>query len=148
MTLGRQRQRGFGVVTRAISPVLFTVVAVAGCGQEAGPTLIAVAGKVTIDGQPATSGGVSYRDVATGMIQPGASIEADGTYSLVHNRQQGAPAGRYRVVVFVNEKPKPGVDALPGVIVNKKYTSPNSTPIEVEVVEEAPAGHYDLAVTR
>lgn len=147
MSIGSHRQGRVAAAYGAIAAALL-VAAAAGCGQDSEPALIPVAGMITIDGKPATSGGVSYRDVATGMIQPGASIEADGTYKLIHDRQEGAPAGQYRVLVFVNEKPKPGVDALPRVIVNKKYTSPHTTPLTVEVDEAAPAGRYDLAVTR
>lgn len=147
MNRGSELRRGFNAVSRALTAVLLTA-ALAGCGKGTGPTLVPVVGKVTIDGKPATNGGVSFRDVATGMIQPGASILADGTYSLVHHRRPGAPAGQYRVVVFVNEPLKPGVDRLPRVIVNKKYTNPNTTPLMVEVDEGAPVGRYDLAVTR
>ncbi|MBA3480410.1 MAG: hypothetical protein H0T51_01215 [Pirellulales bacterium] len=132
----------------ATSLLVFTAV---GCGGETKPLQIPVAGKVTIDGKPATEGGVSYRDAASGMIQPAGKIQPDGTYSLTHDRREGAPPGKYRVIVFVTESPKtdPGGNAgLPRVVVNKRFTDPATTPLLVEVKEGASAGQYDLAVTR
>jgi hypothetical protein len=138
-------------VLRRLAATSLLVVTVVGCGGETKPQQIPVAGKVTIDGKPATEGGVSYRDAATGMIQPAAKIRPDGSYSLTHDRREGAPPGQYRVIVFVTESPKtdPGGNAgLPRVVVNKRFTDPVTTPLSVEVKVGAPAGQYDLAVTR
>ena len=126
------------------------VSAAAGCG-EPGPMLYPVVGKVTLDGQPAKEGGVVFHDEANGMRRFVGGIAADGTYKIIHNRKEGAPAGTYRVTVFVTETP---VDAsgkpvdLPKTLSNPKFMSASSTPLTVEVKESAPAGSYDLAVTR
>ena len=121
-----------------------------GCGSaEPDADLIPVSGKVKMDGKLVTTGGsVSYRD-ATGMIQPTGEIKSDGTYTLIHNRQEGAPIGEYRVVVFAWE-PKEATarhGGLPRLIVDPKYTNPSTTPLRVEVKQGATPGHYDLTVT-
>lgn len=143
----RCRHRCQGAIYLIAGAVLTTLV---GCGdEETGPTLIPVSGKVTLDGRPLTTGGsVSYRD-ASGLIQPTGDIEPDGTYKLINDGREGAPAGEYQVIVFASEPRKEtrGHGGLPRLIVHRKYRSPATTPLHVEVSEEAPAGKYDLAVT-
>ena len=123
----------------------------AGCGEsESDSNLIPVSGKVTMDGKLLTTGGsVSYRE-STGLIQPTGQIESDGTYTLVHNRQVGAPPGSYRVVVFAWEPKEETArhGGLPRLIINQKYTNPSTTPLRVEVKENASPGDYDLTVTK
>jgi hypothetical protein len=126
------------------------VIAAAGCG-ETGPTLYPVVGKVTIDGQPAKEGGVVFHDEANRMRQFVGGIASDGTYKIMHNREPGAPAGKYRVAVFVTETPTDAsgnpID-LPKTLSNPKFMNASSSPLTVEVKESAPVGAYDLAVTR
>ena len=145
-----QHEAGFGVMSAAMAAALLTAMAV-GCGSKPQSLQIPVSGKVTIDGKPATEGGVSYRDEQTGMNQPAGKIAADGTYTLTHAHRDGAPPGRYRVVVFVTESPKSAtgeIIGLPKVVVNNKFTNPATTPLTVEVTQDGPPGQYDLAVTR
>jgi hypothetical protein len=120
-----------------------------GCG-DSGPSLIPVAGRVTIDGKPATEGGVVFRSVSNEMVQLIGSIQPDGMYSIMHNRNLGAPAGEYRVAVLVTETQmtadgKP--TGLPRTLSNRKFSDPKSTPLKIEVKENAAANAYDLAVT-
>jgi hypothetical protein len=129
--------------------VLFS--ASAGCSSHSGPELIPVKGKVTIDGKPATEGSVMFSDMATGLVKPLAGIEADGSYSIMHNRQPGAPAGEYRVTVYVTETakgPDGNFQGLPKTLSNAKFSDPKRTPLKVEVLKDAAPGAYDLAVTR
>ena len=121
-----------------------------GCG-ESGPPPIVVTGKVTIDGKPATEGGVTYRDVATGLQQFAGGIAPDGTYSIRNRREEGLPPGQYHVTVLVTETPKAvsgETVALPKSISNQKFFNPKTTPFKIEVKADAPPGAYDLAVTR
>jgi len=124
--------------------------ALAGCGPSE-PPLVEVKGKVTIDGRPATEGGVVFRDVSNAVVQLIGAIEPDGTYSMMYNRRRGAPPGKYRVTVLVTETKK-GPDGnptgLPRTLSNSKFSDPNKTPLEIEVSEGAPPEKYDLAVTR
>jgi hypothetical protein len=121
-----------------------------GCAKgKIGPPLIPVSGIVMMNGKPLTTGGsVSYRD-STGLIQPGARIAEDGTYKLALDEREGAPPGKYRVVVFASvPAPKAnGHGGLPRLIVDQKYMSTETTPLAVEVKRDSPSGAYDLAVT-
>src|SRR4051812_40534827 len=74
----------------------------AGCAD--GEKLAPVAGKVTVDGKPLTSGSVSFRpDASQGnssQHQPTGTIDAEGNYELfVPPAKKGAPLGWYKVVV-------------------------------------------------
>jgi hypothetical protein len=123
---------------------------VSGCG-DAGPELVPVVGTVRIDGQPATEGAVTYRHASTGAFEASGLIQPDGTYKLMQKDREGAQVGQYRVVVFVRKTPKTPTGemaGLPAIIVNQKFTNPKTTPLSVEVKKDAPAGHYDLAVSR
>ena len=130
--------------------VIVLVVAVAGCG-DSGPELVPVVGTVRIDGQPATEGAVTYRHAETGAFEASGLIQSDGTYKLMQNDSEGAQEGEYRIVVFVRQTPMTPsgeMAGLPTIIVNQKYTNPNTTPLSVQVKKDAPPGHYDLAVSR
>jgi hypothetical protein len=133
-----------------LTSMFFAAVLGCGGGEEIGLRLIPVSGVVKIDGKPLTTGGsVSYRD-ATGLVQPTGKIAGDGTYELFLDRQAGAPAGQYRVIVFASE-PRPetaGHGGLPRLIIDEKYTHPDTTPLRVEVKDNAASGDYDLTVTR
>ena len=121
-----------------------------GCG-DTGPELVPVVGTVRIDGQPASEGAVTYRHASTGAFEASGLIQSDGTYKLMQKDKEGAQVGEYRVVVFVRKTPKTPTGemaGLPSIIVNQKFTNPDTTPLKVEVKKDAAAGHYDLAVTR
>jgi hypothetical protein len=125
------------------------VIAVAlGCA-EAGPELIPVSGKVTIDGKLAKEGGVVFH--GEGNRKMVGAIAADGSYKMMHKREEGVPAGNYRVTVFVTATPADAqgnpID-LPKTLSSKKFMDPATTPLAVQVQSSAPGGAYDLAVTR
>jgi hypothetical protein len=121
-----------------------------GCGTE-GPELVPVVGTVKLDGKPASEGAVTYRHASTGAFEASGLIQPDGTYKLMQKDREGAQVGQYRVVVFVRKTPRTPTGemaGLPAIIVNQKFTNPKTTPLSVEVKKDAPAGHYDLAVSR
>ena len=118
-----------------------------GCGV--GPP-VPVSGKVTIDNKPLTTGLVTYRpDRNKGnnaIAEPHGTIGDDGTYTLETDGKPGAPPGAYKVVVTAMAKPKDPKDiyAIGASLVNKKYTNEATTPFDVTVTANAPAGTYDL----
>ena len=134
-----------GVMTALLLTVLLV-----GCG-ESGPAPIVVKGKVTLDGKPATEGGVTYHDVATGLQQFAGGIAPDGTYSIRNRREEGLPIGLYHVTVLVTETAKNTTSesiALPKSVSSQKFFNPKTTPFKIQVKADAPPGAYDLAVTR
>jgi hypothetical protein len=132
-------------------PVAVLHLLLSGCqSEEVGPPLIPVRGIVKLDDKPLDSGGISFRD-ETNLIQPTGVIQPDGTYELFDGKRAGAPAGRYRVIVFVTEPtsgPQTGHGGLPKLIIDRKYTDPRTTPLTVEVKPDAAAGAYDFTVTK
>jgi predicted small lipoprotein YifL len=133
----------------AVALMAVGAAALAGCGAS-GPKLIPVSGKVTLDGKPAKEGGVMFISASNSMSQLVGSIQPDGTYSIITQREPGAPAGEYRVTVLVTETKKDAsgnYTGLPRTLSNKQYSNPNTTPLKIEVQEGAPEGAYDLAVT-
>ncbi|BBO35195.1 hypothetical protein [Lacipirellula parvula] len=125
------------------------ILALIGCGGQAGPAHFPVSGKVTLNGAPAKEGSVTFSD-ASGMTKLVGGIGPDGGYSLMHNREPGAPLGEYVVTVYVTETaigPDGNPQGLPKTISHAKFRDPGTTPLRLQVKEETPPGAYDIAVT-
>jgi hypothetical protein len=136
---------------------------VLGCGQK-DVSLAPVSGKVTVDGQPLTSGSVSLLlDVPLGNEGAkeaskaptaglsGGKIGPDGTYKIYTGGKEGAPLGKYKVrVIPPQTETKKDKDAkeAPDIGYNKKYTDANKTPLHIEVVASPQPGAYDLKLTK
>ncbi len=149
MARQRHRECGSSWAVSALSTALF-IAAVTGCG-DSGPLLLPVKGKVTIDGKPATEGGVIFKDVNKPTVQFAGAIEPDGTYSMIYGRRHGAPLGKYRVAVIVTDtkkRPDGQPTGLPKTLSNAKFSNPDRSPLEVEVKEGAGPESFDLAVTK
>jgi hypothetical protein len=124
----------------------------AGC--ERGEELIPVAGKVTLQGRPLTAGAVSFRpDVVQGntsLHHPTGSIDREGKYRLSVGKRDGAPPGRYKVIVIANEpeveNSKQVHPGMPKLIIDRRYTWPDSTPLAADVRPDAPPGSFDFEV--
>jgi hypothetical protein len=145
--LVHQQCRTCTSIVSALGLGMLLLTTACGCG-ESKPPLLPVSGKVTIDGKPAEEGGVVFHN---GLQQLIGSIQPDGAYSIRSNKDAGAPLGKYKVTVMVTMTPKNAQGQpvnLPKTLSNKKFMSPKTTPLEVEVVESPGANAYDLAVTR
>jgi hypothetical protein len=125
-----------------------------GCGTGGRDKLIPVAGKVTLAGQPLTTGNVTFRpDAANGNLtlhHPTGKIDATGNYQLYTSGKPGAPPGWYRVVIFAHESGEDGRGVHPGSrsLVPPKYNSEQTTDLVVQVVEGAAPDHYNLALVK
>jgi hypothetical protein len=119
----------------------------AGCG---GPKLVPVSGMVTADGKPLTRGLLTFNpDPAKGntaRVSCTGRIRGDGQYELYTDDgshvTKGALVGWYKVMIGTT----PGDDKpLP---VNNKYLDFAKTDLLIEVIPDAPPGHYDLKFTK
>jgi hypothetical protein len=132
-----------------------SIVFVVGCGDSGGVNLQPVVGKVTVNGKPLTTGTgkVSFRPVKGSAIpqQPAADIEEDGTYRVSTEGKEGAPPGRYQVLV-VDVEPRDPKDPFPygprKTHVNFKYSNPKTSDLYIEVVPSPAPGAYDLKLTK
>jgi hypothetical protein len=120
---------------------------VAGCSDSGVGKLVRVVGKVTVNGKPLANGSVSFRpDQAKGntsVYEPAGDIDA-GTYELYTATRQGAPPGWYKVLVVSAE---PGVYPPKKLYADAKYADLATSGLNIEVVDNAPEGHYDLKLT-
>jgi len=117
------------------SALAATLLVLAGCF---GPHAASVTGQVTFDGQPLTSGNVSfYPDGGKGAPAYG-QIDAQGNYTLSTGTEAGLEPGPYiAVVVATKEPPQPvdaqGVEIPPIPITPAKYGDVASSDLRVEV---------------
>jgi hypothetical protein len=112
----------------------------AGCGGPSLGPMVPVQGKVTFNGTPLPDGDVQFVPLDENAKAPIASgnIEADGSYTLSTNGKPGAHVGKYRAVV------NPGENKKAWLHVGAIYSNDKKSPLEIEVVENKPAGGYDL----
>jgi hypothetical protein len=146
----------FLFVPRSPLVLLLGAALAAGCGGSS-VKLVPVSGKVTVGGQPVTSGQVSFLPVTEGEgVNAKASagsapalgqIEPSGEYKLFTNGKEGAPPGKYKVTVTPSMVPSGGTKA-PTTPYNAKFSDVKQTPLNKEVVSGAAAGAYDLALTK
>jgi hypothetical protein len=127
------------------------VFAAAGCSKGDDEKLAPVAGKVTVNGKPLTTGSVSFRpDAARGnksQHQPNGAIDAEGNYELlVPPAKKGAPRGQYKVVVTAYDNPMPNKPLKS--FIHMKYSDEKTTPLKFDVIENPEPGRYDLQLTR
>jgi len=87
--------------------LLILLVLLTGCNSEAGPDLVRVSGKVTLDGRPLESGIITFLpDNSRQTSGPRASgiIDKDGRYTVASpGNREGVIAGHHLVVIHCNE---------------------------------------------
>jgi hypothetical protein len=116
-------------------------------GCSGGVRRVPVSGAVTLDGQPLQGGvllfhpdesrGNSSRVGCTGPVK-------NGRYTLVTSgvtkadTGDGAPLGWYKVTLL-NDLP-----GMAEIKVHSKFLKPETTPLEIEIVDNPEPGRYDL----
>jgi hypothetical protein len=129
---------------REASLLAVLVVSLTGCGSG-GARVVPVAGTVTLGEQPVASGTVTLVPLAAGdTAAPVGTIE-NGRYTLATGAQEGAPLGKYKVVVNASAPTNPDDPySLPKSLVPQKYTDPAKTDLVIEIVAAPASGAYDL----
>jgi hypothetical protein len=135
---------------RVVLVVLLCITLVSGCGGgKSSATLATVRGKVTVDGQPLTSGHVtlhpSVGEPAGGGSMSG-QISSSGEYTIHTDGREGAPPGNYKITVHPSMVPTGGKE-MPKTPFDPKYSDPNTTTLRYQVVTTAAPGTYDLTMT-
>ena len=108
----------------------------AGCS---GPNAASVTGSVTLDGQPLTTGDVSFHpDGGNGGAPAYGKIDSGGNYSLSTGTDVGLAPGKYVAVVVATKEPpqlydKTGAEIPPIPITPGKYGSTNTSDLRIEV---------------
>lgn len=116
--------------------VILLVVASSGCS---GPNAASVSGNVTLDGQPLTTGSVSFHPDGGGGGAPAyGQIDSSGNYSLSTGTDAGLAPGKYVAVVVATKEPpqlydKTGAEIPPIPITPAKYGSTTTSDLRVDV---------------
>src|SRR5437879_5932382 len=142
---GHRRRRRTGIV----GVVAIVVAMLAGCGKDAGvgEKLVPVVGAVTVNGQPLTTGGVTFHpDVAKGnntQHLPAGVLDAEGKYKLLTATKEGAPPGWYKVTVSA-QAPADAKNpyAPPKHLIGPKFGNVQTSGLTVQVVENHAPGAY------
>ncbi|QDT63330.1 hypothetical protein [Calycomorphotria hydatis] len=131
--------------------LLCVAAALIGCNTSDAPSYPKVTGSVTIDGQSATKGVVSFTpvnggDSGVGIIQPDGSYQVRTSVS-----SPGIPAGDYRVAVTIWEKEPgelledgsfaEGVPAIPEKYFNNETSGLSFT------VSETGTNHFEIEIS-
>ncbi len=136
----------------SLAPLWLVATAImAGCGG--GLKTVPVSGAISFDGQPLTSGSVTFvPDASKGnssTLEPVGAIGDNGAYSLTTQDKAGAPVGWYKVVVRSTAPSNPNDPySLPKSLIPEKYASADTTDLAVEVVANPAQGAYDLKLSR
>lgn len=127
-----------------------------GCGPRGLPNMVPIRGRVTLDGQPLTTGSVIYAPKIPGGRQAKGELGGDGTFTLTTLRPgDGAQAGEYLVSV-ISFKPYPGdptreqIEAAGGMLdresaIPKKYSDPATSGLS-DSVDKRHSGVKDFAL--
>jgi hypothetical protein len=120
------------MLKRLLAIVLIS--AVVGCSGSAA----SVSGKVTLDGQPLTTGYVSFHPDGTGGAPANGQIDAQGRYSLSTGSEAGLAPGAYTAVVVATKDPpqpydKTGAENPPIPITPGKYGKVETSDLKVQV---------------
>ncbi|WP_435016091.1 hypothetical protein TA3x_003651 [Tundrisphaera sp. TA3] len=119
---------------------LMTLLLVAGCGGG-GPAvpLHPASGTVEVDGKPAA--GVMVRLHPADALddidrpQPFATTGEDGSFRLgTFEKEDGAPAGSYKVTLFLPDRPLAG-PGTPIDLLGDRYTHPARSGLDATIVE-------------
>jgi hypothetical protein len=123
-----------------------------GCSGGSATKLVPVVGKVSVDGQPLTTGSVAFRpEKGSPSSEIGGEIDEEGSYRLFTAGKEGAPPGRYRVLVVAvdpNDLKKKFPYGKRTSYVNPKYSNPKTTDVIVEVTPSPAPGAYDLKLAK
>ena len=134
-------------------PILLICAASSACGKSGPPLgeMAPVSGKVTVDGQPVTSGQVSLiptdASISTGGSVCAGTIDSSGNYVINTAGKTGAPLGKYKVTVTVSMVPT-GDSKMPSALFNAKFSDQSKTPLAFTVEANPQAGAYDLKMTK
>jgi hypothetical protein len=135
---------GKGLVVGALLLML------AACSGDSVGRTVPVKGKVTVNGEPLKRGSVTFwPNDAKGNKSPheaGAQIGADGTYEAFTKGKAGVPPGHYKVTISANADVDNTDPSKAKSLVPSIYNTKDTTPLLIEVVDNASPGAYDLPV--
>jgi len=130
--------------------VAFLLLCGAACDSDPVGKRVPVKGKVTVNGKALKQGSLVYwPDTGKGNKSPfeaGATIGDDGSYELFTKGKAGAPPGAYKVTVAAQTTVDSTTPDKAKNLVPSAYTTKETTPLLIDVVETPGADAYDLKI--
>lgn len=111
--------------------VVILLASAVGCGGKPAR----VSGTVTVDGKPLDRGRVSFAPTATGQMAVG-TIQNDGTYKLMTNRERGLEPGEYKASIVSREMQQSDDGGPPmqsKYLAPKKYSTTSTSGLQFSV---------------
>lgn len=105
------------------------------------PQIMTVTGQITFNGEPLPAGFLETLPENTNLPGARANIEQGGKFSLVTNGKPGAYVGKHKVAVVGFE-----IDDPTGFILPHEFSELSSTPLVIDVSEDASRNHIVLAL--
>jgi len=131
---GRSLLRGLAVTTLVLSA--------GACSSNSERPLYPVRGKVLYQGKPAHRATVWFHPEAKSeskSARPHAVVEQDGSFKVsTYNTHDGAPAGRYRVIVIWTAPGKFSSDDAGKSLLPARYSDPQRSGLPVVEIKEGP----------
>jgi hypothetical protein len=128
--------------------LIFVTLCLPACNADPIGRTYPVKGKVSLDGVSLKAGSVAFFPADQGKGAPAfeaaSRIQPDGTYELSTRGKPGALLGGYKVTVILQNKVEPNKAGDVVSLVPKEYTRKETTPLQVEVLENPQDGKYDL----
>ena len=123
-----------------------------GGGVNVGRTL-PVSGKVSYKGKAVSAGSLTFWPSETkgnkSKHEAGAQLDSDGAYELWTKGTKGVPPGWYKVTIVAQAPSDPKDEYSKRVsLIPDMFAKTESSPLWVEVVENAPAGAYDFVLDK
>jgi hypothetical protein len=116
---------------RRLSGLLVSLTFVAGCSSQES----SVSGTVYLDETPIGPGSVAFEPIAAGKMATGY-VDPSGHYELKTNRDEGLAAGKYRVLVIIDNPDAASRDLRPAAAADRipaKYTETSTSGLEYDV---------------
>jgi hypothetical protein len=113
-----------------------------GCGSK----VATVSGTITLDGQPLTTGNVSFLPAQSGPVATG-TIRSNGGYTIETGTAKGLPPGDYIVMVVATKPvtPIPGApEQAPELITPAKYGTRETSDLRCTVKAGSNRVNFDL----
>jgi hypothetical protein len=130
------------LMMRRFFSILFLLVLLAGCGPRNPLGRQAIAGRVTLDGEPLDQGTVGFSPTAAHGVTSGAMVQ-NGRFAI--SAQKGLPPGKYvvrinsaKAAMTKNPDAPPGAGIAPGIERIAPVYNDAST-VTIDVVAGRPA---------
>jgi len=111
-----------------------------GC-SDGRPSRVKVSGQVTLEGEPVTTGSVTFKPASGGRIGAG-NIQSDGGYLIsMYEEGDGLPPGKYLVAISSSKDVN---DTTRRWLAPKEYSKATTSGLTAEISEDTDSMNFEL----